>query len=265
MGSVVGEKITRAAERALAERRPLIIVSTSGGARMQEGILSLMQMGKISAALGAPRRGADPVHLGHDRSDDRRRHGVLRDAGRPQHRGAQRADRLRRAARDRADDPPDPPRGLPALGVPARARDARLHRRPLRDEGDARPAACACSVGDRRETSGRISRGLDVPSACAGIKLGLEAIDAVCERLGRPRAARSRPCSSPAPTERARRPRRSRRSRRRRASDGPLHLAAPDRGDRTDPARGGRHRAGGARRRARRGSSRRPMARRRCR
>jgi acetyl-CoA carboxylase carboxyl transferase subunit beta len=51
MGSVVGEKITRAAERALAERKPLIIVSTSGGARMQEGILSLMQMGKISAAL----------------------------------------------------------------------------------------------------------------------------------------------------------------------------------------------------------------------
>ena len=51
MGSVVGEKIARAAERALAERRPLVIVSTSGGARMQEGILSLMQMAKISAAL----------------------------------------------------------------------------------------------------------------------------------------------------------------------------------------------------------------------
>ena len=51
MGSVVGEKITRAAERALAERKPLIIVSASGGARMQEGILSLMQMAKISAAL----------------------------------------------------------------------------------------------------------------------------------------------------------------------------------------------------------------------
>ena len=51
MGSVVGEKVTRAAERSLAERRPLILVSCSGGARMQEGILSLMQMGKISAAL----------------------------------------------------------------------------------------------------------------------------------------------------------------------------------------------------------------------
>jgi acetyl-CoA carboxylase carboxyl transferase subunit beta len=51
MGSVVGEKVARAAERSLAERRPLIIVSCSGGARMQEGILSLMQMGKIAAAL----------------------------------------------------------------------------------------------------------------------------------------------------------------------------------------------------------------------
>src|SRR5437762_9458487 len=51
MGSVVGEKITIAAERALDKKEPLIIVSTSGGARMQEGILSLMQMAKISAAL----------------------------------------------------------------------------------------------------------------------------------------------------------------------------------------------------------------------
>ena len=60
MGSVVGEKVTRAAERSLAERRPLIIVSTSGGARMQEGILSLMQMAKISAALGRLSAGGIP-------------------------------------------------------------------------------------------------------------------------------------------------------------------------------------------------------------
>jgi acetyl-CoA carboxylase carboxyl transferase subunit beta len=51
MGTVVGEKITRAAERALEKRSPLLIVSCSGGARMQEGALSLMQMAKISAAL----------------------------------------------------------------------------------------------------------------------------------------------------------------------------------------------------------------------
>lgn len=51
MGSVVGEKITRAAERACDRKVPLIVVSASGGARMQEGVLSLMQMAKISAAL----------------------------------------------------------------------------------------------------------------------------------------------------------------------------------------------------------------------
>jgi acetyl-CoA carboxylase carboxyl transferase subunit beta len=52
MGVVVGEKITRAAELALSTRCPLIVVSCSGGARMMEGALSLMQMAKISAALG---------------------------------------------------------------------------------------------------------------------------------------------------------------------------------------------------------------------
>ena len=51
MGSVVGEKLTIAIERAIEKKEPLIIVSCSGGARMQEGILSLMQMAKISAAL----------------------------------------------------------------------------------------------------------------------------------------------------------------------------------------------------------------------
>jgi acetyl-CoA carboxylase carboxyl transferase subunit beta len=51
MGSVVGEKITRGIERALADRTPVIIISASGGARMQESILSLMQMAKTSAAL----------------------------------------------------------------------------------------------------------------------------------------------------------------------------------------------------------------------
>jgi acetyl-CoA carboxylase carboxyl transferase subunit beta len=51
MGSVVGEKIARLARLALTERRPLIIVSASGGARMMEGILSLMQMAKTSVAL----------------------------------------------------------------------------------------------------------------------------------------------------------------------------------------------------------------------
>jgi acetyl-CoA carboxylase carboxyl transferase subunit beta len=51
MGCVVGEMITRAIERSIARHTPLIIVSASGGARMQEGAVSLMQMAKISAAL----------------------------------------------------------------------------------------------------------------------------------------------------------------------------------------------------------------------
>ncbi|ACB76803.1 acetyl-CoA carboxylase, carboxyltransferase subunit beta [Opitutus terrae] len=52
LGSAAGEKITRAIETAIAQKIPCIIFSTSGGARMQEGILSLMQMAKTSAALG---------------------------------------------------------------------------------------------------------------------------------------------------------------------------------------------------------------------
>src|SRR5262245_47814437 len=51
MGVVVGEKITRAVEMALDRRQPLIVISCSGGARMMEGALSLMQMAKVSAAL----------------------------------------------------------------------------------------------------------------------------------------------------------------------------------------------------------------------
>jgi acetyl-CoA carboxylase carboxyl transferase subunit beta len=51
MGSVVGEKITRAIERATKEKRPCVVISASGGARMYEGMLSLMQMAKTSGAL----------------------------------------------------------------------------------------------------------------------------------------------------------------------------------------------------------------------
>jgi len=51
MGAVVGEKITRAIERSLGDGSPIVIVSASGGARMQEGAISLMQLAKISAAL----------------------------------------------------------------------------------------------------------------------------------------------------------------------------------------------------------------------
>jgi acetyl-CoA carboxylase carboxyl transferase subunit beta len=60
MGSVVGEKVTRAAEASLAERLPLIIVSASGGARMQEGTLALMQLAKTVGALERLKAGRVP-------------------------------------------------------------------------------------------------------------------------------------------------------------------------------------------------------------
>jgi acetyl-CoA carboxylase carboxyl transferase subunit beta len=51
MGAVMGEKIARAIDRSLANNHPLIVISASGGARMQEGAISLMQMAKISSGL----------------------------------------------------------------------------------------------------------------------------------------------------------------------------------------------------------------------
>jgi acyl-CoA carboxylase subunit beta len=72
MGSVVGEKVTRAAELATASEVPLIVCASSGGARMQEGIFSLLQMAKTAAAIGRMRQAgvlyvsvlADPVYGG---------------------------------------------------------------------------------------------------------------------------------------------------------------------------------------------------------
>ena len=60
MGSVVGEKVTRALERGLERKMPVIIVASSGGARMQEGILSLMQMAKTSGAVKKLNEGGVP-------------------------------------------------------------------------------------------------------------------------------------------------------------------------------------------------------------
>src|SRR5438045_9686025 len=60
MGSVVGEKLTRAAERAFSERKPLVIVSASGGARMQEGTIALMKLAKTVAAVASLDEAAIP-------------------------------------------------------------------------------------------------------------------------------------------------------------------------------------------------------------
>lgn len=60
MGSVVGEKVARLIERSIERRAPLILVSASGGARMQEGVLSLMQMAKTSALMASLRQAGVP-------------------------------------------------------------------------------------------------------------------------------------------------------------------------------------------------------------
>ncbi len=78
----MGEKIDRAVERATEERLPVIIYAASGGARMQEGMISLMQMAKTSAALKRHSRGGTSLHKLYDGSDHRRRNGKLCVPGR---------------------------------------------------------------------------------------------------------------------------------------------------------------------------------------
>ena len=167
-----------------------------GGARMQEGILSLMQMAKIAAALARLAEAripyisvmTDPTTGGVTAS-----YAMLGDLNVAEPNAL---IGFAGPARHRADDPPDAARGLPALRVPARARHARLHRRPLGDEGDARPVP-APALRQRGLTAARSARPeTDAPVFrrsrgstsldLRGMKLGLAAIDAVCERLGRP-------------------------------------------------------------------------------
>ena len=153
MGGAVGEAITRAAELALERRTPLLVISASGGARMQEGCVSLMQMAKTSQALGAAARGGRALHLAAHRPDLRRRERLVRHAGRRADRRAGRAHRLRRPVGDRADDPPEAARRLPDRRVPARARAC--------STSSSRARTCArrcasCSSSTRRpRTPGR--------------------------------------------------------------------------------------------------------------
>ncbi len=137
MGSVVGEVVTRSIEGAMTRNLPLVIVSCSGGARMQESGLSLMQMAKTSAALGRFGDAGGIVHQRADGPDDRRRHRVVRNAGRHHLRRTQGPHRLRRPARHPADDPPGAPRGgssarntLKTSGMVDRV----VHRHQLRSE-----------------------------------------------------------------------------------------------------------------------------------
>ena len=106
MGSVVGEKLTRAIEMGERERTPVIIVSASGGARMQEGMYSLMQMAKTSAALGRLAEAGVPYISVLTGSHDRWCVRQFRVFGGRDPRGTGRPHRFRRAACHRAGHPP---------------------------------------------------------------------------------------------------------------------------------------------------------------
>ena len=98
MGAVVGEAIAAAARHALARRLPLLLIAASGGARMQEGAVSLMQMAKTGQAVAALREAGVLGRLPDHRPDLRRRQRLLRHARRRHHRRAGRPHRLRRPA-----------------------------------------------------------------------------------------------------------------------------------------------------------------------
>ncbi len=149
MGAVVGETIARAVDRSLATRHPLIIVAASGGARMMEGIVSLMQLAKISAGLARLDDAKVPYLSVLDRPDDRRRDGQLWDAWRSEYCRAGGSDRLRWAEGSRADDPAETAGGLSAVGVSVGARHARCSRRPAGTEGLLEPGARLHDCGKR--------------------------------------------------------------------------------------------------------------------
>ena len=131
LGAAVGETDHRAADVALEDRIPLIMVTASGGARMQEGVLSLMQMAKTSAGPRPQLDEAgmltvslitDPTYGGVAASFATLADVIIAEPG----------ARMGFAgpARHRADDPPEPARGLPDRRVPAGARPGRRRAAP---------------------------------------------------------------------------------------------------------------------------------------
>ena len=161
MGSVVGERFVRGVQVCLEQRLPFVCFTASGGARMQEGVLSLMQMAKTCAALTQLAKErlpfisvlTDPTMGGVSASFAMHR--------RCRHRRAGRAHRLRRAARHRADGARNAAGRLPARRVPARAWRDRHDRGPPAPARQARAlshppaqAAADCLIA-RARTRGR--------------------------------------------------------------------------------------------------------------
>ncbi len=103
MGMYVGNAIIRAAERAVELKRPLILFSAAGGARMQEGILSLMQMPRTTVAIQMLKEAKITIRCSFNTSNDRRRYRLLCNAWRYPHCRAKRINLLCRAQSDRTN------------------------------------------------------------------------------------------------------------------------------------------------------------------
>ena len=187
MGVVVGEKIVRGIEMALARRAAMLIVSCSGGARMMEGALSLMQMAKISAALARLDRArlpyisilTDPTTGGVTAS-----FAMLGDLNIAEPKaliGFAGPRVIEQTIRQKL------PGWLPAQRIPAGTRNAGPGHRPARDEDHDRPRA-EVHGGRRRSAAARQLTPLERLFALEqfGIKLGLDNIRLILAALGNP-------------------------------------------------------------------------------
>ena len=137
LGMAAGEAVVKGLELAVEKQTPFIMFAASGGARMQEGVLSLMQMPRTTVAVQMLREIKQALYRRADQPDHRRRHCLLRDARRHPHRRAGRADRLCRRAGDRADHPRKAAGRIPARRISERARHGRHGRPSPRDARDA--------------------------------------------------------------------------------------------------------------------------------
>ena len=155
LGMAAGEAIVRGLELAVEKKSPFIVFAASGGARMQEGILSLMQIAAHHGRRADAARGETALHRGADQSDHRRRHRLLCHAGRRADRRARRADRLCRRARDRTDHPREIAGRFSARRIsqgPRHGRHGGASPRSAPDAGAAVPAADQIAgAGNRAE------------------------------------------------------------------------------------------------------------------
>lgn len=158
MGSAVGEKICRAFEYATENHLPVVAFTASGGARMQEGILSLMQMAKVSAAVRTPRGRGKSLYNRAYRSDHWRSYRKLCNARRHHSCRTSRTCQDLRAPRDRADHEEKASGGLSACGISSRARLLRCHRGAPQYEKDARVSSGALTPIPKKTTLKRQRR-----------------------------------------------------------------------------------------------------------